>query len=75
MNKFLYCVLICLKLEYGSSVWSPCTIKHHAHIENVQQRATKFILNYPARKYPFHVGNKFNLSLEQPKTDFSFYKT
>jgi hypothetical protein len=28
-------------------VWSPSTVKHRALIENIQRRATKFILNYP----------------------------
>ena len=47
IKKLLYCALIRPKLEFGSSVWSPYTIKHRALIENVQRRATKFILNYP----------------------------
>ena len=47
MRKTLYCALVRPKLEYASSVWSPYTIKHHLLIENVQRRATKFILNYP----------------------------
>ena len=34
-------------LEYSSCLWSPYTIKHRALIENIQRRATKFILNYP----------------------------
>jgi hypothetical protein len=33
-------------LEYSSCLWSPYTIKHRALIENIQRRATKFILNY-----------------------------
>ena len=35
------------KLEYASNVWSPYTIKHKLLIENVQRRATRFILYYP----------------------------
>jgi hypothetical protein len=46
-RRILYCALVRPKLEYASSVWSPYTIKHRLFIENVQRRATKFILNYP----------------------------
>jgi hypothetical protein len=46
-RRILYCVLVRRKLEYASSMWSPYTIKHRLLIENVQRRATKFILNYP----------------------------
>ena len=43
----LYCALVRPKLEYASSLWSPYTVKYRSLIENVQRRATKFILNYP----------------------------
>ena len=33
--------------EYCSSVWSPYTAKHRALVEDVQRRATKFVLKYP----------------------------
>ena len=46
-RRFLYCSLVKPKLEYASNVWSPNTIKYRSIIENVQRRATKFILNYP----------------------------
>ena len=46
-RKILYCALVRPKLEYACSVWSPYTIKHRLLIENVQRRASKFILNYP----------------------------
>ena len=46
-GRFLYCSLVRPKLEYASKVWSPNTIKYRSIIENVQRRATKFILNYP----------------------------
>ena len=46
-RKILYCALVRPKLEYASSVWSPYTIKHRLLIENLQRRASKFILNYP----------------------------
>ena len=34
-------------MEYASELWSPYTLKHQMILENVQRRATKFILNYP----------------------------
>ena len=48
-RRILYCTLVRPKLEYASSVWSPYTIKHRMLVENVQRRATKFILNYPGK--------------------------
>jgi hypothetical protein len=47
VRKFLYCALVRPKLEYASSLWSPYAVKYRSLIENVQRRATKFILNYP----------------------------
>ncbi len=47
MRKLFYCSLVLPQLEYCSCLCSPYTIKHRALIENVQRRATKFILNYP----------------------------
>ena len=35
---------------YASEVWSPHTTKYKLQIENVQRRATKFILRYPKEK-------------------------
>ena len=46
-RRLLYCTLVRPQLEYASNVWSPYTIKHKSLIENIQRRATKFILNYP----------------------------
>ena len=46
-RKLLHCSIVRLQLEYGSEVWSPYTIKLKMQIENVQRRATKFILGYP----------------------------
>ena len=46
-RRLLYCTLVRPKLEYASNVWSPSAVKHRSLIENVQRRATKFILNYP----------------------------
>ena len=49
-RKLLYCALVRPRLEYASNVWSPYTAKHRRLIENVQRRATKFVLNYPPRE-------------------------
>ena len=47
VRKLLFCALVRPILEYASNLWSPYTIKHKSLVENVQRRATKFILNYP----------------------------
>ena len=47
-RTLLYCSIIRPKLEYSSELWPPYTIKYHMILENVQQRATKFIFNYPS---------------------------
>jgi hypothetical protein len=47
VRKLLFCALTRPILEYASSLWSPYTIKHKRLVENVQRRATKFILDYP----------------------------
>ena len=47
IRKLLYVSLVRPILEYASNIWSPYTVKHRHLIENVQRRATKFILNYP----------------------------
>ena len=47
VRKLLFCALVRPVLEYASNLWSPYTIKHKSLVENVQRRATKFILNYP----------------------------
>jgi hypothetical protein len=48
-RKLLYCAVVRPKLEYASCVWSPYSAKQRKLIENIQRRATKFILNYPPR--------------------------
>jgi hypothetical protein len=48
-RKLLYCAVVRPKLEYASCVWSSYSAKQRKLIENVQRRATKFILNYPPR--------------------------
>ena len=47
VRKILYCALVRPILEYACNLWSPYTVKRRKLIENVQRRATKFILNYP----------------------------
>ena len=49
IRKLLYISLVRPILEYVSNIWSPYAVKHGRLIENVQRRATKFILNYPSR--------------------------
>ena len=46
-RRLLYCTLVRPKLEYASNVLSPSAVKRRSLMENVQRRATKFILNYP----------------------------
>ena len=41
----LYTSLICSKLSYCSQVWRPHLVKDISKFEQVQHRATKFILN------------------------------
>ena len=48
-RKILHCAVVRPKLEYASCVWSPYSAKQRKLIENIQRRATKFILNYPPR--------------------------
>ena len=46
-RKLFYCSIVRPKLEYACELWSPCTCKDKLLLENVQRRATKFILTYP----------------------------
>ena len=48
IRLLLYVSLVRPLLEYASSLWSPYTVKHKKLIENIQRRATKFILDYPS---------------------------
>ena len=48
-RKLLYITLVRPQLEYASNLLSPYTAKERALIENVQRRATKFVLNYYGR--------------------------
>lgn len=45
-KKLLYCSIVRPQLEYACELWSPYTLKDKLLLENVQRRATKFILNY-----------------------------
>ena len=44
-KKLLYIALIKSRLTYASPVWRPHLIKDIVYLENIQRRATKFILN------------------------------
>jgi len=44
-KKLLYLTLVCSKLQYCSPIWRPQYINDIKNIENIQRRATKFILN------------------------------
>ena len=46
-RKTLSCSLVLPQLEYCSQLRSPIPVNHKLLLENVQWRATKFILNYP----------------------------
>ena len=45
----LYLSLVRAQLCYGSQIWAPLTITAIQHTEQLQRRATKFILNLPFR--------------------------
>ena len=47
IRKVLYCSLIRPQLEYATELWSPEQVIYKRMLENVQRRATKFILDYP----------------------------
>ena len=48
IKKLLYYSVVRPQLEYACELWSPYTSKDKKLLlENVQRRATKFILNYP----------------------------
>ena len=48
IKKLLYYSIVRPQLEYACELWSPYTSKDKKLLsENVQRRATKFILNYP----------------------------
>ena len=39
-RKLLYITIVRSKIEYASNLWSPCTAKERALIENIQRRGT-----------------------------------
>ena len=47
IRKALYCWLIRPQLEYATELWSPNQVKYKRMLEDIQRRATKFILDYP----------------------------
>ena len=47
IRKALYCSLIRPQLEYATELWSSNQVKYKRMLENIQRRATKFILGYP----------------------------
>ena len=49
VRKTLYCSLVRPQLEYASELWSPEQITYKRMLENVQRKATKFILDYPGQ--------------------------
>ena len=48
VRLLLYVSLVRPLLEYASSLGSPYTVQHKKLLENIQRRATKFILDYPS---------------------------
>jgi len=54
-RKLSYTALVRPLLEYSSRVWSPYLVKHRRLIENIQRRATKFVLNYLPREVSYNI--------------------
>ena len=48
IRKYLYISLVRSQLEYSPKLWSASGIKYKRMLEDVQRRATKFILSYPS---------------------------
>ena len=46
-KKLLYCSIVRPQLEYACELWSPYTSKDKLLVENIQRRATNFILKFP----------------------------
>ena len=47
IEKILYYSIVRPQIEYACELWSSYTLKDKLLLENVQRRATKFILSYP----------------------------
>ena len=65
-RKMFYLTLVRSQLEYAPNLWSPSSVKERALIENVQNSATKFILNCPGRdvSYKDRLAKLHQLPLE-----------
>ena len=50
-KKLLYIAWVCSRLEYPSVVWSPHTKRNINNLEQVQRRATRFILGRDYSEY------------------------
>ena len=59
-KKVLYTSIIRPQILYGSQIWRPYLIKDIISIENIQRRATKFILNDFVSDYKFHLLASFS---------------
>ena len=69
IRKALYCFLIRPQLEYASELWSPEQVTYKRMLENVQRRATKFILDYPQHcSYTMRLVKLNLLPLEHRRT-------
>ena len=69
IRKALYCSLVRPQLEYASERWSPEQVTYKRMLENVQRRATKFILDYPQHySYTMRLVKLNLLPLEHRKT-------
>ena len=58
-KKLLYIAWVCSRLEYPSMVWSPHTKRNINNLEQVQRRATRFILGRDYSEY--ELLSKLNL--------------
>ena len=52
-RQVLYTTLVRPIVEYAAQLWSPYTATHRGLLEQIQRRATKFILNYPPREVTY----------------------
>ena len=73
-KKVLYTSIIRPQILYGSQIWRPYLIKDIISIENIQRRATKFILNDFVSDYKFRLASLhiLPLSLSMELNDIIF---
>ena len=73
-KKLLYLTLVRSKLQYCSPIWRPQFINDIKNIENIQRRATKFILNDYSSDYKSRLIklNLLPLMLQMFISSFSF---